>query len=79
MYSIDTLKEKKLMRNSCRRKMRKKKLKQKVLALGKGAEKAKRELDQHVKISKREIENANSKIITLQCVTRIFWECCDGR
>lgn len=62
------------MRNARRRRMRKKKLMQKVLALGKDAEKAKRELDQHVKTSKRDIEKANSKIITLKCMTRIFWE-----
>lgn len=55
--------------------MRKKKLQQKVLALGKDAEKAKTELDQHVKTSKGEIEKANSQIITLKCMTRTFWEC----
>lgn len=45
-FRENTLKEKKLLRNARRRRMSKKKVKQKVLALGKDAEKAKSKLDQ---------------------------------
>ena len=62
------------MRNARIRRLRKKKIKQRILDSERDVEKVKRELEQHVKTCKSEIEKANSQIVRLKCMTRIFWE-----
>lgn len=73
-FRKNTPAEKKSMRNARRRRLRKKKIRQRLLASERDVEKVKRELEQHVKTSKSEIEKANSQIVRLKCMTRTFWE-----
>ena len=66
-YRKNTIEEKRAMRTSRRRRMRLKKNKD-------GLVKQVKQLKQQIETSKKETEKANSKIVTLKCMTRTFWE-----
>ena len=70
----NTLSEKKFMRNSRKRRMRKRKMKEIVFAAKREAKQATSDLQNHIQASKKEIEKVNGQVVKLRCMMRTFWE-----
>ena len=73
-YCKNTLAEKKHMRNSRKRRMRKRKLKEIILASKREVTQAASNLQHQMQTSNKEIEKINGQVVKLKCMTRTFWE-----
>ena len=68
-YCKNTLAEKKYMRNSRKRRMRKRKLKEIILASKREVTQAASNLQHQMQTSNKEIEKINGQVVKLKCMT----------
>lgn len=73
-FRKNTPAEKKYMRNSRKRRMRKRRLRDIILASKKQVKQATVDLQHQIETSKQEIKKVNSQVVKLKCMTRTFWE-----